>query len=197
MKKQVLGAALAAAAVFSGNVYAQTKPATQPVQFFLGAGLTYGGDELASAQFSDGSSTDLRAGNLMHFKAGVRMGLGEAVSASASIGYHVDRASASNGSITFDRFPIELLAHYAVNPQWRIGGGVRFVPSAKLNSSGVAAGINGDFDATTGLVLEAEYLFNPNASVSFRAVSEEYKLSNSNFKRDGSHGAIYVNYYFQ
>jgi predicted porin len=196
MKKVVSLIAIACAAAFSGNAMAQDKaaPATA-IKPFLGFGITYGGDKLATAVYDNGSETNIRAGNLVQLTAGVEIPLGTLFSASASVSYHVDNASADNGSLKFDRMPVEVLAHYKLNEQWRIGAGARFVSGATLSGSGVASIPDVEFDSTTGAVLQAEYKFNPNTSLIVRGVSEKYKV-NGQGSIDGSHFGVLVNYTF-
>jgi hypothetical protein len=190
-----LAAALTFGAAFAGNASAQTQPAS-PFNFFLGAGLTFGGDKLAEANYTNGDSSKLTAGALLQLNGGVRFQAGEKVTISGSVGYHVDNANASNGSLRFDRFPVELLAHYAVNEQWRLGGGVRFVSGPELSSSGVASGNNAKFDSATGAVIEAQYMINPKSAVAIRYVSEKYGIQGFTGKVDASHGGVFFNYYF-
>ncbi|MGL4574247.1 MAG: outer membrane beta-barrel protein [Burkholderiaceae bacterium] len=196
MKKVVSLIAIACAAAFSGNAMAQDKAApAMAVKPFLGFGLTLGGDKLATAVYDNGTEADIRAGNLVQMTAGVEIPLGTLFSASASVSYHVDNASAENGSLKFDRFPVEVLAHYKLNDQWRIGAGARFVSGATLGGSGVASMPDVEFDSTTGAVLQAEYQFNANTSLIVRGVSEKYKV-NGFGNVDGSHFGVLVNYKF-
>ena len=62
-----------------------------------------------------------------------------------------------NGSVKFQRFPIEIISYYHVNNEWRIGGGVRYTSGAKLSSSGAASGLNITLDNAVSGVVEAEY----------------------------------------
>jgi long-subunit fatty acid transport protein len=197
VNKVVSAVALALAAAYSGHAMAQTAPSATPsVKPFVGFGLTLGGDKLATAQYTNGDSASIHAGGLIQFQGGLEFAVGSAMSVSASVGYHVDRASADNGSLKFDRFPVELLAHYKLNDQWRVGAGVRLVNSATLGGSGVASIPDVEFDSTTGGVLQAEYMFSPKSSVVIRGVSEKYKVKGFTGSTDGSHFGVLLNYYF-
>jgi hypothetical protein len=204
MKKVVSMLAIACAAAFSGNAMAQGNaqaPGTQAfagatgIKPFLGFGVTIGGDKLATAVYENGDETNIRAGGIVQLTAGVEFPLSGAFSASASVSYHVDSASADNGSLKFERIPVEVLAHYKASEQWRIGAGVRFVNGATLGGSGVASIPDVEFDSTTGAVLQAEYKFNPNTSLILRGVSEKYKVGGQG-NIDGSHFGVMVNYTF-
>ncbi len=184
-------------ATLAGNAMAQNVNTPEsPVKFFIGGGLTLGGDKLATANYTNGDSSSLHAGGLLQLHAGVQFRASENVTISGAVGYHVDNATASNGSIKFDRIPVELLAHYSINEQWRLGGGARFVSSPKLSGSGAGSGIDASFGSTTGAVLEAEYMISPKAGATFRLVSEKYPVPGGGKDVDGSHAGVFLNYYF-
>lgn len=87
------------------------------------------------------------------------------------------RLGADNGSASFKRFPIELLAHWAINDAWRVGGGVRKALSAEAKSSGLGAGYvaNEKFNSSTGVVLEVEtFALSPKVGIKIRGVIGVY-----------------------
>ena len=192
MKKTVLASLLALAAV--GSAHAQA--GFQPARFVLGGGFTFGGDKLATVAFTNGQDQDIRAGQLFAIHAGIDMLVNDQFSVQATVGYHADSTSGTNGSLRFTRFPVELLAYVHLNPQVRIGGGARFVNSPDLSGSGVVNGLDVGFDNTVGGVIEGEYFFSPMFGLKLRGVSETYKVKNSGFKVNGGHVGIYGNFYF-
>lgn len=162
----------------------------------FGAGLTTGGDTLASVVFTDGSSQDIKAGGLVHLFGGVEFRASPQVTMQVNIGYQVDdTGGASNGSLRFSRYPIEALVHYQLNPIFRLGGGVRFVNNPKVAGSGVLSGINLEFDNTTGVVVEGEYLVTPSIGLKLRAVSEKYKPAAGGPSADGNQVGFYFSWY--
>jgi hypothetical protein len=188
---------LAALCLFAGNVQAQTTTAAEkPLRFFVGMGATFGGDNLATARYPNGATVNIRAGGVVQFHAGANYKFTDKISGSLAVGYHFNRASGTNGSITFSRFPVEVLGHYAVTPTVRLGGGLRWIGGAKLSSSGVASGVNADFSSTTGAVLEGEYLMSNRFGIKLRYVDESYKINGVQNKVDGSHAGVVFNYYF-
>ncbi|HUG22880.1 outer membrane beta-barrel protein [Piscinibacter sp.] len=192
MKKTLLGATLMLGAALSAQA-----DESRPFKFLLGAGLTFGGDTLVTVQFDDGHSEDVDGGGLVHLYAGAEYRLGTAVSLQATLGYHVDNSTGSNGSVRFSRMPVDLLAHYHVNDQVRLGAGVQFVNNPELKGSGDASDVNVKFDSATGTILEGEYLFSPSAGVKLRYVAEKFKLSGGGgAEADGNHFGIMLNYYF-
>lgn len=195
MKKTLLALALAAASV--GVAQAQTEaPVAKPLRFLVGGGLTFGGDKLATAKYTNGGEINIHAGSMVAVNVGIDYRIAEAFSVQGTVGYHFDNASGTNGNIRFDRFPVELLGYYNVMPQWRVGGGVRYVTNAKLSSSGVAYFGDYGFDNTFGAVVEGEYMFGPKVGMKIRYVNEKYQPKMGGDKLDGSHIGILANYYF-
>lgn len=186
-----------AAVLAAGCLLAGLAQASDRVQPVLGFGLTGGGETLLTVPFADGSSESISSGGLVHLYAGLRLPLAPQFALQATIGYHVDDVSASNGSVRFSRFPVELLGQFDIAPQVRLNGGVRFATGSKVTTSGVVSSTvpNTSFSASPGLVLEGEYLFSDNISVALRYVNETYKAPNG-VKIDGSHVGGYVKFMF-
>jgi hypothetical protein len=200
MKTTLAGIALVIAAATSSQAQAQAQVQpmpVKPVRVVAGIGLTTGGEKLVTVQYTDGSTDDVKSGGLVHFYLGAEFNIAPQFSLQANAGYHIDDTSgASNGSVRFSRYPIEFLGHYAATPQVRLGGGLRYVPSAKLDGSGVLNFTHIDFKSTTGLVLEGEYLFNPNFGVKLRYVAEDYEAEGGLGSVSGNHGGVYMSFYF-
>jgi hypothetical protein len=190
----LLGATLLAAT----SIQAQQRPGAE-VRPFVAFGLTYGGDELESFDFSNGSTTTVKAGGLVDMRAGVDFVVSGAFSMQASLGYHFDSANGSNGDYTFSRVPFEFLGYYSVNERFRIGGGVRQSFDAQVDSSGVVGGLDSTFDAKTGFVIEGEYFPWQRFGIKFRAVTEKFEGKDGVYRGrsyDGSHAGVYGVYYF-
>jgi outer membrane protease len=166
-----------------------------------GLGLTYGGDTLVEVTYTNGDTTKVRAGGLIAFNGGIEVRFTDLVSAQALIGYHVDSASADNGDIRFERFPVELLGHFRLTDSFRLGGGARYT-QARFRASGEALNYvsSTDFQQNVGGVVEAEYFPIKTIGIKARYVSEKYKPKRPGVTTsesvDGSHFGLYVNYYF-
>lgn len=179
-----------------GTAQAQTATyGPAPTRFLLGMGVSAGGDELASAHYTNGDNVNLHGGGVVYFSAGVDYRFAPAFSLQGTLNYHVDRANAQNGTIKFERVPLELIAYYQPHPAWRVGGGVRYVSSPKLSSSGVASGLDVSFDSTTSAVIEGEYFVGPQLGIKLRYVNETFK-ARGYADVDGSHVGLSANYYF-
>ena len=188
--------AVAALLTVAGVAHAQaTMRAAAPARFLLGMGLSGGGDKLASAEYTNGDTANIHAGGLVYFTAGVDYRFAPEFSLQATVNYHVDRANAKNGDMKFERVPVELIAYYQPNPAWRVGGGVRYSSSPTFSGSGIASGMDVDFDSSTGTVIETEYFTSPKFGIKARYVNEKFK-SRGLKEIDGSHVGLSFNYYF-
>jgi hypothetical protein len=195
MKKIVFTLATLFATVGVAHAQMAAPAAPAPARFLVGMGLSGGGDELASAKYTNGDTVNLHGGGLIYFTAGVDYHFMPQFSLQGTVNYHVDRANAKNGDIKFERFPVELIAYYQPNPAWRVGGGVRYVNSPKLSGSGVGSGLDIDFDNTTSAVIEAEYFTSPKVGFKLRYVNETFKARGFQ-DIDGSHVGLSANFYF-
>lgn len=211
--------ALSAHAYGLSDQEAATQGITQSIQptkpgfhVMINAGLTYGGDTIATAVFTNGSSTDVKGGGLMQFGAG---GLyqfeNHPLALMLSANYHFHSVGGTGGSVNFDRFPVEALAYYTGKERFRLGGGVRIVNSPEANSTAPGSGStvkNITYENTTGLVAEVGYQLSSKGWLNFRFVSEKYQgkratayngatasLANSSPK-SGSHLGVNFTYEF-
>lgn len=146
------------------------------MHFVLNMGLTYGGDDIFTATTTSGSTKSVKGGSLVQFGLG---GLYQfesvPVALMLSANYHADSVTASNGDMSFHRYPIETLAYYTGVENFRFGGGIRVVtsPTASATINGATQKIV--FDNATGYVAELGYRMAPHAWINFRYVSEKYQ----------------------
>jgi hypothetical protein len=172
------------------------------VRAVLGGGLTFGGDTIATVRYNDPDLDDnkVKAGGLIALNAGIELQLTEFVSAQVLGGYHLNRSNASNGSIRFERYPIDMLGHFRINDWLRIGGGARYTTHAKIRATGIGTTYvaNEDFAPSWGSVVEAEFFPLQSFGIKLRYVTEKFKSDTfpgaSTLK--GHHGGVYFNYYF-
>ncbi|QDQ26886.1 porin family protein [Chitinimonas arctica] len=191
-----LGTLLAAAV----GVQAEGSVPHPSLRFMMTAGITGGGDKIDEIQFKNGGSTNVTGGGRASIGAGVQWQPEDTpVIVQATVNYHFSGVFADNGSANFSRIPVELMAFYKLNDQWRVGGGVRYVfaPSYSYDVDG-DYNYDVDFKNTVGGVVEVGYAFTPNVVVGLRYVKEEYELKNfkSSKKFDGSHVGLTGSYIF-
>lgn len=199
MKKSSAGQRLlAAGALALAAATAAAQPQAQrPLRGIVGFGITGGGDKLATVQWSNGESTNIRAGGQFELRAGVDVKLGESpFTLTATAAWFVQRAGGTNGSVTFERFPLELLGTWRAAENLRLAAGLRRAGEGKLKGRGAASNIGTTtFSSSTGVVVEGEWLFARIYGLALRYVGEEYKAPNGQ-KADGSHVGLRFSVYF-
>lgn len=183
---------IAAAALLCATLaQAQQAQTLRPV---LGFGLTFGGDTLASVTFNDGSTSKLTAGQLLHLYGGARYFVTPDVSVATTIGYHVDDVTASNGSLKFSRYPLEVIGQLRAAEQVWVGAGLRKALSPTYSSSGVVGNASITVSSKLGLVLSSQYQMSERIGFSARYVIENYTANGGDI--NGNHGGIYMDFMF-
>jgi hypothetical protein len=162
---------------------------------FAGVSLGSGGDVLVPVRYTDGSTDNLRAGKGVHLRAGLDYRLDSEWSVLGSAGYQLGAVTAKNGSVRFERFPVELMAKYHYNEKWRLGFGVRMPFEARVSSSGAADATVGDYrlNGRKGLIVEGEYMLG-RFGLMLRWTNEGYRRGTEEI--DGAHYSVGLNFYF-
>lgn len=163
--------ALAFCLFFSTNAEARN------IRGVLNLGLDFGGDTLVDGSFVGGDTFDIKAGELLYFSGGIIF-MPDSIESNfethLTIGWKFDSVNADNGDIDFNRFPLELLYFYKVN-NWRLGGGLTYHLNPKLKGSGVASGINANFDDALGFVIQSHYSLDETFSIGVRYTIIDYE----------------------
>ncbi len=188
MLKAVLGLVLMViAAVPVASLAADVRPVVR-------IGFDFGGDKLAGATFTNGSTDTIKAGELIYLGAGLSVITdSKDIEVEATLSYKNDSINASNGKIDWTRFPLDALVFYRM-PKFRMGGGLTYHLSPKLSGSGVASNINGNFDDSLGFLLEGDYLVTQKVNVGLRYTNIKYKIGGASI--DGSSIGITAGYRF-
>jgi hypothetical protein len=195
--------------ILAGAVALQAQSA-RVVRPFVSLAFTTGGDTLATATYTDGSSSSIKAGGETLFKGGLDFQVARAFSLQCSYGLHTDSTKeATNGSMDFKRSAIEGLGFWHPSAHTRLGLGFRKTSDARVTGSGAAATETIHFDSSTGTILEFEYLSGPLTSfgsrggISLRYVNEKYSPTSidgigpvTGPGVDGSHIGIGFSWYF-
>lgn len=119
------------------------------------AGLAFGGDKLVTVTYSNGDTKSIYAGDGLFAGFGVQHNFADSdwsLKAAASFDYAA--ASGSNATVSFNRYPLDLLAIYSIGRS-HIGFGLTEHLSPRLDLDGL--GPNVDFQNATGVVLQYQY----------------------------------------
>ena len=186
----------------------QLQAGDPPVNWFIGAGLTGGGEDLATVEVeysgsnNNSNNRDISSGGLLSLTGGVIISPNPAFDLQASFGMHSDDVFAGGDSVSFTRWPVELLAF----GKWgnnRLGGGISYHINPELDLEDVNRPVF-EFENAPGLVAEYGYSLNGWGNgglvLGARFMFIEYELEavdNSPAKNndvDGSH--VGVNFYW-
>jgi len=146
------------------------------VKPMIKAAADFGGDTLVTVEFTDGSRQSIKANELLSLGGGVSI-VNDAgdIEAELSLSYKFAVVTASNGDVTFSRFPLDAMVFYRL-PELRLGGGLTYHLGPELKGSGVVSGLNVSFDDALGLLLQADYRITPKINLGIRYTSLDYKL---------------------
>jgi hypothetical protein len=139
-----------------GPVLAQPRPG--PAQPRLGivieGGVEFGGDDVATIGFNDGSEQDITAGEGLTFGGGVfvRPDVSSPFELRGTVGYKFTRTQDSDADIEMKRTVWEVVATYALDSQFWVGGGVSHHSAIKFDADGFGPDL--EFDDATGFTLE-------------------------------------------
>ena len=167
-------------------------------RFFVGMGLSNGGETIASGTITTIGTTqvlpfEIQAGTGTQYRVGADYRLADRVTLQGSIGRSVSDPMGMNGSLTITLTPLELLGFVNITDALRIGAGVR-KSSAEMSGTGISANWTGvgSYSSSGGSVVEAQYLFatseaKPGAQksqfgISTRFVNESFKHNSVTFK---------------
>lgn len=197
---------------------AQTTDTDNPggLRPFIGVGYTFGGDTIQHVTLQPKGTTieyqeDISAGGGLDLRVGLDYRFrGSPFSLQASLAYHNDQVNGSDGERSFFvRVPVELVALYHFNPRGSVGLGVRKATHAKFSSRGgtctypdgsteACPRIDEKLNASTGIILEAEWAVTPSWGLKGRYVRESFKFENdpTQEKYEGDHVGLMSVFYF-
>jgi hypothetical protein len=122
--------------------------------FLVEGDLEYGGDDIVTVDFEDGSSQDIKAGQGGTVAVGgyFKPEADSPFSVRATVGYKFVMSAAKNADIGIDRMVYEIVGDYAWPSGWRVGAGITQHTNIKFDADGF--GQNVEFDDATGVTAE-------------------------------------------
>jgi len=159
-----LFAGSALAALVSAPSFAQGASRSDPparIQFASNLALSHQFNSLAQVQYGDGSTGTL-GDALFGLNAGAAFPLTQdgQYEVQALFGFLLSRLNASNGTLSYWDFPLEVTAHVNFWRFLRIGAGPVLHISPMMRGDGFASGSDVTFGTTVGAVVRAEARFN-------------------------------------
>lgn len=151
-------------------------PAAQGAEIrpMLKIGYDFGGDALVTALFYTGEMRTIYANDGLFIGGGVliRDDSG-ALETEISLSYKFQTITAGNGDITWDSMPLDAIVFYRVGGG-RIGAGGTYRLNPSLSGTGVATGLNIEFNNALGGVLQADYSFTDSMHLGLRYTATTY-----------------------
>ncbi len=138
----------------------------------LKMGFDFGGDKIATT--TSGGSIKGNDGLFLGGGASILTDSKD-IEVEVTLSWKYANLTASDGDLSFTRFPLDALVFYRL-PQFRVGGGLTYHLNPKFSGSGVASSLDGfKFDNAVGLVLQGDYLIGKKFSLGLRYTTLEYK----------------------
>ena len=109
-------------------------------------GFDFGGDKLATAEFESGNTSSIRANEGLFFGGGVALlNADKSITTEITLSWKEGIINASNGDITFMRYPVDVLVFYNME-KVRFGGGATYHLNPKLRATGAGKVYASDTD---------------------------------------------------
>lgn len=163
----------------------------------VGIGLDFGGDTLATAVYTDGSTTDVKANNGLAINGGGVMII-DSYETQATIGYKFSGPAAKNGSITWDTVPVELIQFLrASNVRIGLGFSYQINPKLVIDIPGTSQTYN--YDNALGTIAQIGWApVNMPFSIDLRYTAITYKQRNASNaeEKNGNVLGIYSSFFF-
>jgi hypothetical protein len=148
------------------------------------AGYDTGGDEVVAVPFSSGETDSIRANEGLYLGGGISV-LSDArnVEFLGTLSVKYQGLHASNGDLSWIRFPLDALVFYRMQ-SFRLGGGLSYVIHPRLKGSGEASNVDARPSNAPGVVLQGDYLMG-RVSLGLRYTLLDYKLGGNTVKSNG------------
>ena len=143
-------------------------------------------------------TTEIRAGQQIDLRLGIdwKPSPTAPFALQAGIGYFAQSANGLDGTVKFERYPLELIGFWQPAERWRVGLGVRRVGDGKLDGNGVAQNLGTlTLKGKVGAVVEGEFMAGRSVGLGLRYVAERYTGPGGE-KLDGNHVGLRVAVYF-
>jgi hypothetical protein len=165
-----------------GALAASSAVLAADVKMFGKAGIDLGGDTLVRVVFEDGDTQDIDSNNGLFLGGGVSIrNDAKTFETEIALTYKFQTISADNGELTWSRVPVDVLAFYLAE-HVRVGGGLTYHMSPKLDGDGVVSGISGEFENSLGYLVQVDWRINESMSVGGRFTFLSYTIEGSSEK---------------
>ncbi|MCH2534754.1 MAG: hypothetical protein MK008_09970 [Bdellovibrionales bacterium] len=164
--------------------------------------MDFGGDEVDSFSYSDGTTSSLSAGRGLYLGYGRSYTINKSKQSLStlygSIGWKFATIKeASNGDVTWSRFPIEFGYSYYHLP-WSLRGaiGLNYIPESSISASGAASGSSADMGSSSGYFAQLEYMLGYHLGFGLKFGFNEFENKDSAKKYSADYIGLNLNFYW-
>lgn len=150
---------------------------THVLEWVIGLGYDFGGEELGKLYFADGSSAAVKANNGVAINAGAILANGNSpFSTQVTLGYKYGGQRGANGDVTWSAIPLDVIEYYRLN-DLRMGLGLSYQVRPQL-SVNLPSGYTDKYDNAFGLIVQFGWApVGAHYSFDLRYTSVKYQLS--------------------
>lgn len=186
--------------LFSLNSYATNKLSNWGHLFTFE--MDFGGDEVDSFSYSDGTTSSLSAGRGLYLGYGRSYTINKSKQSLStlygSIGWKFATIKeASNGDVTWSRFPFEFGYSYHYLP-WSLRGaiGLNYIPESSISASGAASGSSADMGSSSGYFVQLEYMLGYHLGFGLKFGFNEFENKDNTKKYSADYVGLNLNFYW-
>lgn len=173
---------------------------SQPIEWVIGLGMDFGGEELGKLYYTDGSSASVKANNGIAINAGaiIPNGKNSPFSTQITLGYKFGGPRGDGGDVTWSAMPLEVIEYYRSN-NMRTGLGISYQIRPQLSVNLPASSYTDSYNNAIGFIAQVGWApVREHYSVDLRYTSIKFQLSGVQDAPmvDGSVAGLYASYRF-
>ena len=171
-----------------------------PFDFVIGAGYDFGGETMSTVQFTNGDSDKIESNEGLLIYGGVDVPVADSWRARATVGYKGTSVDGSNGEVTFDRVPFELLGLYNINNH-NFGLGLAYHTGVEYECDiSNSCDFTVEFEDSLGFVAQYEYQFHVGTdnrlALGARYTHMDYEAKDINYSVDSGGFGLNISFLF-
>jgi len=189
-----------AVVVAAKSVQPPVKKEANKIEWVIGLGMDFGGEELGTVVYSDGSTAPVKANYGFFVNAGAILpnGKNSSFSTQMTVGYKYGGPKGLGGNITWSAIPLELIEYYHPS-NLRMGLGISYQIAPQLSVNVPASSYSDKYNNAIGFIAQIGWApAREHYSVDLRYTSIKFSLTDVPGAPtvDGSVAGLYASYRF-
>jgi hypothetical protein len=152
---------------------------SQPIEWVIGLGMDFGGEELGKLYYTDGSSASVKANNGVAINAGaiIPNGKNSPFSTQITLGYKLGGPRGEGGDVTWSAIPLEVIEYYRAG-NLRTGLGISYQIRPQLSVSLPTSNYTDTYNNAIGFIAQVGWApVREHYSIDLRYTSIQFQLS--------------------